>query len=41
MVYVARNEYNGGHRSRGFESRFIEVIVKLAWGPNNPPPGGI
>ena len=29
VVYVARNGYNGGHQSRGFESRFIEVILKL------------
>ena len=38
---MARNEYNGGHQSRGFESRFTEVILKLAWGPNNLSPGGI
>ena len=28
-VYVARNGYNGGHRTLGFESRFTEVILKL------------
>ena len=24
---------------RGFESRFIGVILELAWGPNNLSPG--
>ena len=30
-MYVARNRYNKGNQSRGFETRFIEFILKLAF----------